>query len=301
MKLEFNIPRPSGQFIIKQNEEILFDNTFTNYGLRQVYKSGKNVILDTANGGIFKRLWISNSSVPINKDSTGLTSPTHQATRISSTILFKTDPITNVRYAQFSTLWRLPSGISQFRQIGMSDNANGTLGLLCGRTLNGSIQLNPALTTDVTYLVQIPILSQVGTLETGTINIGGQNFNYSLEGTFHIESSTQLSTILPYETAQVITGNLSRMYVNGTILPNGKSSYKCTVITNPDSFQYQITSRINNYDPTLTIVNIYMGNSNPSGTTQADFPIRIVFTPNPTKPVGLDMIYDFSILVNFIE
>lgn len=295
------IPKPVGKITIHQDDKVLVDNLFTNYGLLQAYKSGKNTVLDTTNGGIFRYLHVGSSNSPITKSSTGLTTVSHTATRISSTLTFKTDPNTNIRYAEFSTLWRLPSGISSFQQIGMSDNVNGTLGLLCGRTLNGPIELNSGSTTDVTYLVQIPILSQIGTLESGIININGTDYNYSLEGTFHNETSTQLNSILPYITPQVISGNLSRMWVNNIILDDGKSSYQCSATTGIDQFSYTIISKIINYDPTITIVNINIGNSNPSNVLQSDFPIRIVFQQSPTKPIMDDMTFEFTILLKFLE
>ena len=201
----------------------------------------------------------------------------------------------------FTTTWRFAAGISSFQEIGMSNNANGTMGLLCGRTLNGPLALDPASTTTITYLVQIPILSGTGVLDSGNITIDGVDYPFTLEGTFHVETATQVNSILPIETTQVVSGNLSRMFVNNSVWENGKSSYACTVQTGTDNFNYFITQKIVNYDPTVQIVNINIGNSDPNSLSISNFPVRIVFGSPPTKPIGLDMTFEFNILINLIN
>ena len=298
---ELNL-NPKGFITVSQgNEEISTHNFFTDYGLRQVYKPGKLIVLDRTTGGIFRHLHVGNGSIILTPESTGLDNPIQSASRISSSLSYTTDPITSIRYAEFTTLWRIPAGLDSFSELCMSDNSDGTQGMLCGKSLTGSIILDDALPVDITYMVQIPILSQIGTLDSGTITIAGTNHRYTLEGTFHTESSERLSSILPYEVDYAITGNLSRMYVNNNLLGDRLSYYSCSVDTQVQRLEYNMRSSIVNYDDVITIVNANIGNSDPDSTAVANFPIRIVFQDPVTKPLGLDMEFNFNLILNLIN
>ncbi len=296
MKIKFN---PIGNISILQNKKLITNkkNLFTEYGLGQTYRSGKNIILDTSNGGIFKYLHVGDGIVEITPQSIGLSSPLETAARTSSTLSYRTDSESGIRYAIFTTVWELPSGLDGITEFCMSDNVNPTLGMLCGKSVSSPIELDPAYSTTIRYMVQIPIISVIKTLDSGSINIGGTNYSYTVEGQFHTEHATQLATVFPVETPMLVSGNLSRIYVNSSLWPNGKSKYKCDVDSSENNVIYYIHTGIVDTNETTVVTNISFANSNPSGTDNEDFPLRIVFQTSPTKPVNLDMNFFVDLII----
>lgn len=282
---------PKGSIDVLQGDHLVESSTnlFTKYGLENAYKPGKNVIMRVSDGGIFKHFHVGDGTTAFTPNSTGLTEHSASATRTSSTLTYRTDPNTSIRYAIFTTVWNLPSGLDGFSEFCMSDNADPELGMLCGTALESPIVLDPLQPTTVRYMVQVPIVSTITVLRTGIVNIAGSNYPYSIEGKFHEESGTEMSTTFPVQTAMITSGNLSRIYVNSDLWPNNKSKYICDINIEPNKVEYEIHSAIVNHDPATLIANVYMANSDPSSTAVGNFPIRVVFGTSPTKPLNLDM------------
>jgi len=289
--------KPLGEINVYQNDILIKfqTNLFTTYGLEQAYKSGKNIILRNSNGGIFKYFHVGNGSTEITQSSTGLSNQIAMATRVSSTLAYRT--YNSVRYAVFTTEWLLPSGLDGFTEFGMFDTASYSTGLLCGKSLSAPIELDPAYTTTVQYMVQIPIISSLTTIDSGSITISSTSYPFTLQGVFHVEEANQLSTIFPVETPLIISGNLSRLYVNTTLWPNNQSKYQCDVDVVDNTVVYNIKTGIVNYSPTVPVTNVYMGNSDPSSTDLINYPLRLIFGTTPTKPINLDMEFFVSLTI----
>lgn len=297
--MKFFLSKPRGEIEVYQNEKLLDArvNLFTKYGLRQTYRSGKNHILDVSNGGIFKYFHVGNGDTTITADSEGLSDFLVSAARQNSTLTYRTDSLTNTRYAVFTTQWLLPVGIEGFTEFGMFDSDDPEMGMLCGKSTNSPIELDPLLPTMIKYMVQIPIISSIKVLDSGIMDIDGTSYPYTLEGSFHVEEPTRLSTTFPVETPMITSGNLSRLYANSNILPNGQSKYRCDIITEENGVVYDIHAAVVNYPPSLLLSNVSMGNSDPTTTTLSNFPIRLVFQTSPIKPEELDMNFFVKLIV----
>lgn len=293
--MTFKFGRPIGDITVYQNGKMIKaqSNLFTKYGLNQAYMSGKNFIIRNSDGGIFKYFHVGDSTNEITPDSTGLGNHISTATRIQSNLAYRT--YNTVRYAVFTTEWQLPAGISGFSEFGMFDTISHDTGMLCGKSVPSPIILDPDYATTIQYMVQIPIVSQITVIDSGNILINSLNYPFTLEGRFHNEEPNQLSTIFPVQTPMIVSGNLSRLYVNSTLWPNTQSKYQCDVVVDDNSVTYNIKTGIVNYSPSIAVTNVSMGNSDPSSTSESNFPIRLVFGSTPTKPIDMDMEFYVSL------
>lgn len=293
MKITFK--KPLGEIQVYQNNELVKSQTnlFTKHGLNRAYMSGKNVILRNSDGGIFSHFHVGDSTDEITADSTGLGNHIASATRVQSNLAYRT--YNTIRYAVFTTKWLLPAGLNGFSEFGMFDSSSTSTGMLCGKSVPSPIELDPAYTTTVQYMIQIPIISQITQIDSGNVTIDALNYAFTLEGRFHTEGTNQLSTVYPVETPMIISGNLSRLYVNSSLWPNTQSKYQCDVVIDGNSVTYNIKTGIVNYNPSIAVTNVSMGNSDPSSTAESNFPLRLVFGSTPTKPINLDMEFYVSL------
>lgn len=292
------LPRPRGQFQILQDSKLLKeDNLFTDYGVRRAYLHGKNTIISTTNGGVFTHCHLGNGTEEITNTSVGLSNPISSGTLTQVFLTYKT--INGIRYAEAIFHWTFPAGIAEITELCMSDNADGLSGMLCGRSLEIPLPVDANEPVSIIYMIHLPIISQATGLEESTIIIDGVEYEFQLEGVFHIESPTTLETIFPYESPLIWTGNLSRMYINNTIVNNGSSAYECVISASGSSLEYSIMAKRVNADSSINIINIDMANSDPNSSAVVNFPIRAIFTPSVNKPVGLDFEVRFRLFMDF--
>lgn len=301
MNIIYRPPRPTGKFTIETSSiETKSHNLFTDYGMTQIYKPGKNTAISTSDGGIFKHCRIGNGAVPLTEKSTSLSNGINLTSKLTSSRLsYMTENA--VRYAQGIFKYEFSGEyIGDITEI-MLTSIPSNSGMICGKTLDSPIKVGSGEVIKVTYVVKIPIISNIdNVLDTGIVtdSTTGREHKYTFSGRFHTETQTTLSTILPLESDWVISGNLSRMYVNNNILAVGQTRYKCDVETDGGNLTYQIKSSIMGNVGSLDIVNANFANTDTSSTSIDNYPFRLVFEPAMSKPSGLDWNIDFRINVD---
>lgn len=297
MDINVKIGKPIGTFTIDiSNESHTQNNLFTDYGLSQVYKSGKNTVINTTNGGIFKHCRIGNGITPITSSNTSLSSSIALTSTLTSTRLsyYTKD---GTRYAQgvfkYTFTGNYEGEITELMLTSLPSNS----GMICGQSLTNPLIIASGDVVVVTYVVQIPIISAVdNVLETGVAKShSGVDVPYTFSGRFHDETPTALYTILPIETPWVITGNLSRMYVNNVIMESGESRFKCTSNITANKVVFTCQAAVMGNVGELNIINANLANTTQGSTGIENFPYRIVFASGYNKPDGLDWVIDFKI------
>lgn len=304
MILDIVPKRPIGRFSISLNgEKYKEDNLFTNNGMQQIYKPGKNTIISTSDGGIFKHCRVGNGRTPLTTSSISLSNGIPITSKLtSSRLTYSTED--GVRYAQ---------GIFKYEFIGdysgsiteiMLTSSPSNTGMICGKTLDKPLVISSGDSIKVTYVVKIPIISNVDNiLDSGTIvdTETGREHKYTFSGRFHVESQSTLSTVLPLQSGWVISGNLSRMYVNNNIMAVGQTRYKCDIDSTDGGLKYNIKTSIMGNVGKLDIVNANFANTDTSSTSIDNYPFRIVCEPPMSKPAGLDWNIDFGINIKLGE
>lgn len=297
MDINVKIGKPTGVFTVEvASSSHTQDNLFTDYGLSQVYKSGKNTVISTTDGGIFKHCRIGNGNVPITNSNSGLSSGIALTSSLTSTRLtyYTKD---GTRYAQgvfkYTFSGEYEGEITELMLTSLPSNS----GMICGQTLTSPLIIAAGDVITVTYAVQIPIISAVDNiLESGVAeSYSGANIPYTFFGRFHEETPTALYTILPIETDWVITGNLSRMYVNNTILAVGESRFRCNASITENKVVYKCQAAVMGNVGDLNIINANLANTTHGSIAIENYPYRIVFTSGYNKPDGLDWVIDFNI------
>lgn len=293
--------RPKGEiaFIIG-NECESQTNTFTDYGISQLYQPGDTQIFNDTTGGIFKWLHLGNGTTPITSSSTQLESPIG---------LSPSDDITNatveyitldgIRYAKQVLTFDLGVITAQISEIMLSEVSSND-GMLCGKLLDNPIVVNNE-SLKIVYSITMPIVSSIQVLTSGQIlDHNSQPLDYEIEGRFHEEQVGILRSKFPVQSEQTSSGNLSRFYVNNNLINAGTGFYKCDVIATANSIQYEVTSAALMSSGNLNIINSDFG---PAATTllnQNNYVLRLVFDSFLTKSASLNFSITFRFTINFV-
>lgn len=301
MEFYYKAKRPTGKFLIEVGDSSVSENNlFTDLGMRQIYRPGKSQTISTSNGGIFKHCRIGNGSTPLTEGSTKLSNGIPLTSNLISTRLsYITED--GFRYAQGIFKYEFNGEyVGQITEIMLTGVASNS-GMICGHTLDSPITSGRGDVIKVTYVVKIPIVSRVDNeLDSGEIRdtTTGRTHQYTFSGRFHEETPTVLSTILPLESDWVITGNLSRMYINNSLLNDKQTRYRCEVVNSGSILQYDIRSAVMGNVGLINIVNANIANTDSSSNAVANYPFRLVFDPPMTKPDGLDWNVNFKINID---
>lgn len=294
MKRIIEVPRPQGEFTIDVNGyDVYSKNLFTRGGIREIYKSGKNTIIDS-NGGVFSYCKIGNGDVPLGEDSTGLSGNISMtSTLVSSTLEYFTND--EQRYAKGIFVYTFSGEyIGDITEI-MLSKTNDNNGMLCGRTLDVPIPISRGDEIKITYCVTIPIFSNDVVLATGT----SDGEVYYLIGKFFQESPTTLTAIFPTSTGMVTNGNVSRVFDEGVLLNEGTTRVSSVFGHTGKTLSYRINVGVLGNPNTTYIKELTFGNSDANNVEIENFPLTFRYGTRVLKPTDIDWGLDFTLELEF--
>lgn len=297
MRLEktLYISRPIGEITINGETQ---HNLFTDEGMRRLYQPGQHTIFNTTNGGLFRRLHVGDGIGELTRESTDLINPLGYTQSLSN-VDITYHKMDGEDYAQFKATYTFQAGVIQgmITELMLTDNDNV---MICGTTLQYPVEVDPDVPLVITYLIRMPIIPEIITLDRGTFVNGDVERDWTLEGRFHNASSTTLSSILPINSSGGTSGNQARVWVNGALRAAGHTYYASEAVFGDDTLTFTTVTKLLTVAGNVDIVNMNFANSTTSNTAVTSYPLRLVYANPLHKSSDWSLHIEFKLILEFM-